>query len=411
MARCGPATDGERPGRRGRAVEDSERRLRAIMDSTIDGIVTIDQDGLICSFNAAAQRIFGYGEHEVLGRHVGMLMPEPHRSQHDAHVRRYLETGEARVIGIGREVVGLKRDGSVFPLDLAVGEVPLGEGKRHFIATLRDITERKRMEAKLLEQEKAIRQAQKMEALGTLAGGIAHDINNTLVPVLGLAGLMQKTLRPDDPQREHVAKIAAAAERMRDLVRQMLTFCRREPPTRRPLDIAAVVGEALPLLRASLPAGVHLRSEIDPATGEVVANPTEIHQVLINLCGNAADAMGRAGGTIAVALRAVADDGGDGPGAPDRPPARHRARLTVADTGPGIESAVLERIFEPFFSTKAPDRGTGMGLSVVHGIVTAYGGAVRASSAPGEGSEFTVELPLHQGREAGADGRAEGGAG
>lgn len=234
-------------------------------------------------------------------------------------------------------------------------------------------------EARHAELEEELRQAQKMEVIGTFSGGIAHDVNNLLTPIIVHAGLAMEDLPEASEARENLQEVVAAARRASDLVRQILLFGRKEARERRPLHPGPVVAQALRLLRASLPATIAIRPEIDEACGPVYADETRLHQVVLNLCANARDALAGRGGTIAVAVQPA-------PGG--------QVRLSVADDGPGIAPELLGRIFDPYFTTKPRGSGTGLGLSVVHGIVQALGGAISVRSTPAHGATFEVLLPV-----------------
>jgi signal transduction histidine kinase/HAMP domain-containing protein len=252
-----------------------------------------------------------------------------------------------------------------------------------------DVSVIKKAAAQQRALETQLHHAQKIEALGTLAGGIAHDLNNTLVPILGLSKLTMRRLPEDSRERANLATILEASERARDLVRQILTYSRKEEVTRQTVDLAALVRDALKILRASLPATIDLKEEIT-AVPPISADPGQLHQILMNLVVNAAQAIGESMGTITVALEAAPAKPADG----DSGAAAARAvRLAVRDTGCGMDEATKARIFEPFFTTKAVNEGTGLGLSIVHGIIEAHGGTISVASAPGEGTVFTIELP------------------
>ena len=250
-------------------------------------------------------------------------------------------------------------------------------------STYQDVTEQRLAERREAELETQLRHSQRLEALGTLAGGIAHDLNNTLVPILALSKLALRLLPPDSPVRNDMATVVAASGRARDLVRQILAFSRKQELDKREIDLRAVLGEALAMLRASLPATMRLVERLD-AVPPIFGDAGQLQQVLVNLVTNAAHAIGGRPGTVTVTLAPLAA----APGA-----ARPLLRLAVADTGCGIEAAHLERIFEPFFTTKSVNEGTGLGLALVHGIVTGHDGKIEVRSRPGEGSEFVILLP------------------
>ncbi|MCG8616415.1 MAG: ATP-binding protein, partial [Desulfobacterales bacterium] len=256
----------------------------------------------------------------------------------------------------------------------------------------------RRLQSEIREREKmeaSLRQAQKMESIGTLAGGIAHDFNNILSPILGHADMLMSDIPKDSPHWASLQAIADASVRARDLVRQILTFARQENYDLTLFNAQTVIEEVLKLLRSSLPSSITIKKEIDPDCGVIRANPTHIHQILMNLATNAYHAMQDTGGELKVSLTqtAITENNAYFPGlAPGT-----YVCLTVADTGAGMTDEVKEKIFDPFFSTKDPTKGTGMGLSVVHGIVKGIGGAVQVESSPGKGTQFRVYFPMEKG--------------
>jgi len=249
-----------------------------------------------------------------------------------------------------------------------------------------DITEKKKMETQL-------QQSQKMEAIGTLAGGIAHDFNNILSPIMIHSEMMMLDLPDDSPFQNNLRQLFQASQRARDLVKQILTFSRQTPQEPKPFKMSIIVKEVLKLLSSSLPSTIRIDQDIDMETDTVFADPTQIHQVLMNLCTNAGHAMREEGGNLSVALIETMADSDVIARCPDLIIDRSYLQLTVADTGHGMEPAIIERIFEPYFSTKQKGEGTGMGLSVVHGIVQNHGGAISVKSEPGKGTTFNVFLP------------------
>ncbi|MGA2108684.1 MAG: ATP-binding protein [Syntrophorhabdales bacterium] len=259
--------------------------------------------------------------------------------------------------------------------------------------------ERRRAEAQL-------RQAHKMEAVGTLAGGIAHDFNNILAAIIGFSEIAQEKTPEESPARRHMERVFAAGIRGRDLVKQILAFSRQAEPEMHPLKLVAVVRETLKLLRASLPRTIDIRTNLRGESGSVLADPVQMQQVLMNLCTNAAHAMKRGGGRISIDLTGFAFSSPEDAPDPTMSPGSY-ARLSVTDTGVGMSPELLEHIFDPFFTTKAAGEGTGLGLSVVHGIVANHGGAITVSSEPGLGSTFTIYLPkvvVEQSRESADEG-------
>jgi signal transduction histidine kinase len=248
-----------------------------------------------------------------------------------------------------------------------------------------DISEPKRMEEQL-------RQSQKMEALGTLAGGIAHDFNNILGVILGYAEILESGAEPDSGVERRVREISRAGKRARDLVNQILNFSRQGPQERHPVTLTPLIKEALKLLRSSMPANVEIISRIETDQDNVLVDPTQMHQIMLNLCGNASHAMRESGGTLTVTLADVRDADPVVPPADLGRPERF-VRLSVADTGPGIDPDVVGRVFDPFFTTKPQGEGTGMGLAMVHGIVKRHEGFLELENHPGTGAAFHVFLP------------------
>ena len=360
-----------------------EALLQAVLNSAVDGIVLIDTSGIIQSVNPSVQKMFGYAPEELVGHNVKILMPSPWREEHDGYLARYQATGEARIIGIGREVAGQRRDGSTFPVDLAVSEVRHG-GEVFYLGMLRDISERVRLEAE-------IRQAQKMEAIGRLAGGVAHDFNTLLGTIRGYSEMLLSALSPEGALRRHVEQIHRAALRGADLTRQLLVFSRRQEIKAQAVDLGKLLADVEVMLDRLLGEDIHLMRHIEPQLGRVWGDPGELHQVLLNLIVNACDAMPM-GGSLTLALRnleayeEIAVEGG-------RLPAGPYVLLQVTDTGVGMDEEVHSRIFEPFFTTKGPGKGTGLGLSTVHAIVQRCKGGIVVESQPGQGATFRVYLP------------------
>ncbi len=271
----------------------------------------------------------------------------------------------------------------------AVPAVGHADDWARILVTTSDVTERRLAREERAQLQERLRHAQKLEAVGRLAGGVAHDFNNILAAILGFAELSLEEATPGTPLHEAQQHVKEAALRARELVRQILTFGQRDRPEQRPLDLPAVVREALALVRAGMPASVALEPRIDPAAGVVLADRTQLHQVVLNLCANARDAVG-ARGRVEVSVDAVA--AGHGP--PELPPGPC-LRLRVRDDGEGMDEATRARLFEPYMTTKGRTGGHGLGLAVVHGIVAAAGGVIQVESAPGRGSTFDVYLPRH----------------
>ena len=488
------------------ALLHSIERTRRVLESAVDGILTIDERGRVESMNPAAESIFGYSADEVLGRNVSMLMPQPYHSEHDGYLERYLRTGEAKIIGIGREVVGLRKDGSTFPMDLAVSEFQL-DGRRSFLGSVRDITERKEVDEALrrerdfaerlvdttqaiilvldpagnilrfnpylegisgvaldevrgqpwfetfvpaeewpeqrgrfqaaledepqgswqgslrirsgelrriewtenrllgadgsvvgilwtgqditdrLELESQLRQSQKMEAIGQLAGGVAHDFNTLLGSILGYGEMLAAEIPEQDPKRRPVEQIQRGAQRGAALTRQLLAFSRRQVLQPTFVDLNDILADMTDMLRRLIRENVDLGLDTEDELGTVEVDIGQIEQVVLNLVVNAADAIVGSGRIdLQTSNREL-----EGPLA--GLPAGSYVSLAVDDTGCGMDEEVQRRAFDPFFTTKEPGKGTGLGLSTVYGIVRQSGGAIELKSATGQGTRVEVLLP------------------
>lgn len=370
------------------ALRASEQRLRSVLNAAVDGIVVIDRNGVIEAFNPAAEQIFGYSEDELLRRNVSVLMPDPYAREHSGYIERYLRTGEARIIGSGREVTGLRKDGTTFPLELAVAEMQ-GEDGLRFVGTIRDITGRKRAEEALLA-------AQKAESLGVLAGGIAHQLNNLLTSVMGNAGFAAMQVEAGSPAADALRDVEDASARAGELTRALLAYSGAGPVTHAVAGLSLLADEVLGLLRTRTPRGVSVVCELAADPPPVRLDPALGRELLTHLLMNAFEALAERdnGGEVRVATRLVRiTDARPAHGfVPDDPPAGDYVLLEVSDNGPGIDPEVLSRVFDPFFSTRF--MGRGLGLAAVLGIVRTAGGAIRASSEPGRGAAFLVLLPV-----------------
>jgi len=365
-----------------RQAEEQLTLFRRFAEASGQGLGWADLDGTIRYANPALCRILEEPRAgDVMGRSV--------LSYYDDQTRRSIQqeilpavladgywSGEVELRGTKGRVTPTIH--GLFLLRDSDGEA------RHFANVITDITRE-------TELEKQLRQAQKMEAIGTLAGGIAHDFNNILTPIAGYTEMAMDDLTESSPVRASLEEVLAASERAVDLVRQILAFSRQGDHERRQIRMIPVVKEALKLLRASLPAMIEIDLDIRARADAVLADPTQIHQVVMNLCMNASHAMRETGGKLTVAMSDFVPEGDEG--SPCKSQGLH-VRLSVSDTGHGISPDVLERIFDPYFTTKEQGEGTGLGLSVVHGIVESHGGAITVESTVGEGTTSQVLLPV-----------------
>jgi len=369
-----------------KALEESEQKFRSITASAMDAIIMIDGSGKVTYWNAAAERVFGYAGREIVGKELHrVLTANDILPVFKTAFRDFKETGRGSVIGKTLELTGRNKDRTTFPIELSVSALKL-KGEWNAIGIVRDISERKNLEDEL-------RQAHKMEAIGTLAGGVAHDFNNILGAILGYAELAAIDAPDNSRLKRNLHGILKGANRAKDLVKQILAFSRQGEQKRKPIYLGPLIKEAMKLLRASLPATIDIVQQLEPETGAIKADPTQLHQVLMNLCTNAANAMSAGGGRLTIKLENRS---------PATEPVRACAgsisgphlRLTVSDTGHGIDPDVVDRIFEPYFTTRERGEGTGLGLSVVHGIIKRHDGTIEVSSEPGNGATFRICLPL-----------------
>jgi PAS domain S-box-containing protein len=365
-----------------------EAHLRSILDTVPEAMIVIDEGGFIASFSAAAAQMFGYTPREVLGRNVNMLMPSPYRERHDGYIDRYLRTGEARIIGYGRVVTGLSKDGTTFPVELAVGEAR-ANGKRIFTGFIRDLTSRQKMEDEL-------RQSQKMEAIGQLTGGIAHDFNNLLTVITGNLEMLEASLN-NSAEQELVKEAQDAAQDGAKLTAQLLAFGRRQPLNPKLTDIGQFVSAFADLLRRTLGEAIELRMIVTGSAHQVVVDPPQFQNALLNLAINARDAMPR-GGRLTIEISHARLDADYAQMYPEVRTGRY-VHIAVTDTGIGMSAEVRQRAFEPFFTTKAAGAGTGLGLSMVYGFVKQSGGNIQLYSEPRGGTSVRIFLPSSEATE------------
>jgi len=358
--------------------------LDAAINTIDETIIITDTSGIIQYVNPAFERTTGYSRDEALGRPIHIL----ESGKQEQEVYRHMQQAVAGADMWKGHVVNRKKDGAIYDVNATLSCTRLPDGTvGNYITVQRDVTQE-------LKLEQQYRQAQKMEAIGALAGGIAHDFNNILAAILGYTQIAMDTLTVQSPARKHLQAILKATDRAISLVKQILTFSRKTDQEKRPVLPGIVVKEALKLLRASLPSTIEIRQSIC-SDSVILADPTQIHQVVMNLCTNAGHAMQDRGGVLDVGLADVDLDAAFVQRLPGLRPGRH-VRLHVADTGTGIQPDIIERIFDPFFTTKPHGEGTGLGLSVVHGIVESCGGSISVNSRAGRGTTFEIHLPAIQ---------------
>jgi len=374
------------------ALLESEARIRAITESANDAIVMMDQSGHVSYWNPAAERIFGYKAEEVLGIDLHHLIaPKRYHAAFNAAFPTFQQTGEGAALNAPLELEARHKNGHEISVELSLSALQHHDGW-HTVGIVRDITERKQAEEERKQLLTQLVQAQKMEAIGTLAGGIAHDFNNILGAILGYTEIAIDSIAPDSMAINYLDKVMEASRRAAGLVKQILAFSRQAATERVALQPAQLVREVIKLLRPSLPSTITIRAQIDSATKTILADPTQLHQILMNLSTNAYHAMEQTGGTLEITLKDcelspqdLRQHLGVQPGG--------FVQLSIGDSGQGIAPEIRDKIFEPYFTTKEVGKGTGMGLAIVHGIVTGYGGFITCESAPGGGTVFHVFFP------------------
>ncbi|MBI5186420.1 MAG: response regulator [Nitrospinae bacterium] len=369
--------------------EEELARLARAVEQVVEAIVITDTGGEIQYVNPAFERITGWSAQEAVGRNPNILKSGKHGVEFYREMWETLKHGE---VWKGR-LINKKKDGTLYEEDATISPVLDSRGAVvNYVGVKRDVTHEVML-------ERQFRQAQKMEAIGTLAGGIAHDFNNILTGIIGYSEIAMSELPEGSPVMADLEQIFKAGSRAKELVAQILAFSRGGEQELKPVQFHLILKEALKLLRASIPSTIEIRENIDLRSDIALADPTQIHQVVMNLCTNAAYAMREKGGVLGIELKPFEVD-------PDFASSHvslregEYLRLTVSDTGHGMEKAILERIFEPFFTTKKRGEGTGLGLAAVYGIVKNLGGAVSVYSEPGRGTSFHVYLPRATEKEA-----------
>jgi two-component system sensor kinase FixL len=364
-------------------LEERELHLQSILDTVPDATVVIDADGIMRSFNTSAVRQFGYSVEEAVGQNVSVLMPAPYREHHDGYLNRYLQTGEKRIIGLDRVVVGRRKDGSTFPMKLAVGQTHVGE-RTYFTGFIRDLTEREETEAKLEQARNELTRLARVNELGEMASTLAHELNQPLSAIANyVQGCRRMLERLDD---EYASRLRGALEetarqalRAGDIIRHLREFVTRGDTERRPEDVKRLIEEAGALaLVGSRERGIKSVFAFGPEDDVVIADRVQIQQVLINLLRNAMEAMRDSETrTLTVTTRHAEDD---------------RLAVSVADTGPGIADDIAPQLFQPFVTSKP--NGMGVGLSISRRIIESHGGELTVQRNEAGGATFTFTLPL-----------------
>jgi len=374
------------------ALEEREAHLRSILDTVLDATVVIEQDGTIVSFNSAAVRQFGYGEGEVLGQNVRMLMPEPYRREHDSYVHRYLLTGEKRIIGVDRVVVGRRKDGSTFPMKLAVGEMKTGD-RRYFTGFIRDLTEREESAARLQEVQGELARLARVNELGEMASTLAHELNQPLSAIANYAQgcvIGIEELPEQSDMREPLQEIARQSLRAGQIIRHLREFVMRGDTERAPEDIRKLVEEAGALaLVGSRERGVRSVFDFAPGAELVSVDRVQIQQVMINLMRNAMEAMRDSPTRLLTIRTSPSENDADS------------VLVEVSDTGPGIADEIAAQLFQPFVTTKAG--GMGIGLSITKRIIESHGGSISVRRNSHGGATFSFTLPVYEEDQANGD--------
>ena len=357
--------------------------FQAVVEAALDPIVVIDRTGAIRSVNQATERVFGYSAAEIAGRNVAILMPAPFAGEHDRYIGNYLRTGEKKIIGIGRDVSGRRKDGSIFPMYLAVGETRV-EGEVIFVGIIRDLTEREAAGRRIQHLQAELLHTSRLSVMGQMASTMAHELNQPLTAVMNYLEAARHLLRNDPQSAERVSglmgRAVAQAERAGEVIRKLRQFVSKGETDRRPESLNKLVEEALALaLVGARQAGVRVALDLDPKLPPVVVDGVQIQQVVLNLVRNAVEAMeATERRELTITTRAVSP--------------KNIVEVSIADSGPGIAAEIADRLFQPFVTTKKG--GMGLGLSICREIIEAHYGRLDAMPNPAGGTVFRLTLPL-----------------
>ena len=360
----------------------SAARMKSVLDTVPDAMIVIDEQGIMQSFSAAAERLFGYTAAEAVGKNVKILMPSPYREEHDSYITRYNMTGERKIIGIGRVVVGERKDGSTFPLELNVGEVKTGQ-QRFFTGFIRDLTESQKTEMRLQELQSELVHVSRLTALGEMASALAHELNQPLSAIANYLKGSRRLLEESTDERsatlrDAVDRAAEQALRAGQVIRRLRDFVARGESERRVEDVKKLVEEASALALVGVKdKGVRVRFDLSPRTDFVLADKVQVQQVLLNLIRNAIDAMDESERRELLIATAPMPD--------------NMVEISVTDTGAGIAPEIAAQLFQPFVTSKR--QGMGVGLSISRTIVEAHGGSITPRPNPGGGTMFSFTLP------------------
>lgn len=371
------------------ALQESEEHLRTVYETFPDPVTIIQaEDGRCIDVNSAFSRVTGWSTSEVIGKTAAELELWENPAERQKLIDGISENGKIENL----EAQFRLKDGRTITALMSAVLIQLKD-RPHILTIARDISELKSAQKEREQLKTQLIQAQKMEAIGTLAGGIAHDFNNILGAIIGYAEMALYDTRQDSMEHYNIDQVLKAGHRAKDLVKQILAFSRKSEQAKQIISLTPVIKEALTLLRASLPTSIEIKQNIESNLDAIFADPTQIHQVMMNLCTNAGHAMADTAGILSVSLQNI-DLNATAAALYPELNAGPYVKLSISDTGHGMDTATMDRIFDPYFTTKAQDKGTGMGLAVVHGIIKGHGGSIQVDSTPGQGSRFDILFPI-----------------